>query len=63
MTDDPASAPADLPALSARTGLSVRDLQAFVSAWERAGQPGTLEEFLGFVPEQRSAPIDDRRHA
>jgi hypothetical protein len=43
----------DLPALSARTGLSARDLEAFVSAWERAGRPGTLEEFLGFVPEQR----------
>jgi hypothetical protein len=63
MADDSSAAPTDLPALSARTGLSVRDLEAFVSAWERAGRPGTLEDFLGFVPEQRSAPADDRRHA
>jgi muconolactone delta-isomerase len=40
--------------IQARTGLSERDLEAFVAAWERAGRPGTLEEFLGFVPEQRT---------
>lgn len=39
--------------IQARTGLSERDLEAFVAAWERAGRPGTLEAFLGFVPEQR----------
>jgi hypothetical protein len=53
-----------LEGLSARTGLSLRDVEAFVAAWERAGRPGTLEDFLGFVPEQRSASeSDQRRHA
>lgn len=53
-----------LVVLSARTGLSLRDLEAFVAAWERAGRPGTLADFLGFVPEQRSpATENQRRHA
>jgi hypothetical protein len=53
-----------LAGLSARTGLSLRDVEAFVAAWERAGRPGTLEDFLGFVPEQRAASsTDERRHA
>jgi hypothetical protein len=52
---------ADLPALSSRTGLSVRDLEAFVSAWQRAGRPGTLEDFLGFVPEQRASSEQAQR--
>jgi hypothetical protein len=55
---DPA---ADLPALSSRTGLSVRDLEAFISAWQRAGRPGTLEQFLGFVPEQRRGADESAR--
>jgi hypothetical protein len=45
--------------LSARTGLSRRDLEAFIDAWERAGRPGTLIEFLGFVPEQRMSDTID----
>ena len=58
LESDPAR---DLPALAARTGLSVRDLEAFVSAWQRAGRPGTLEDFLGFVPEQRPASDQPQR--
>ncbi len=51
-----------LEGLSARTGLSLRDVEAFVAAWERAGRPGTLEDFLGFVPEQRASSLGDERH-
>jgi hypothetical protein len=52
-----------LEGLSARTGLSLRDVEAFVAAWERAGRPGTLEDFLGFVPEQRSSSLNDARRS
>jgi hypothetical protein len=54
---------AHLEGLSARTGLSLRDVEAFVAAWERAGRPGTLEDFLGFVPEQRSSSMGDERRS
>jgi hypothetical protein len=56
------TSPEVLEGLAARTGLSRRDVEAFVESWERAGRPGTLEEFLGFVPDQRT-PLDDVRPA
>jgi hypothetical protein len=64
MAEESSATREHLEGLSARTGLSLRDVEAFVAAWERAGKPGTLEDFLGFVPEQRSASADEqRRHA
>jgi hypothetical protein len=59
--DSGATTQQHLEGLSARTGLSLRDVEAFVAAWERAGRPGTLEDFLGFVPEQRSSSMDAER--
>jgi hypothetical protein len=45
----------DITALSRQLGVSRRDLEAFVEAWNRAGRREPLVDFLGVIPEQRSA--------
>lgn len=48
----------DLALLSEQLGVSRRDLEAFVEAWNRAGRREPLVDFLGVIPAQR-LPSDE----
>jgi hypothetical protein len=49
----------DLASVARALGISRRDLDAFVEAWDRAGRPEPLDAFLG-VPQQRQPDHDIR---
>lgn len=64
----PAPTDDELSALSAQLGMSRRDLEAFVEAWNRSGRRESLVDFLGVIPEQRASgenltSADDSRTA
>jgi hypothetical protein len=45
----------ELTLLSKQLGVSRRDLEAFVEAWNRSGRHQSLVDFLGVIPEQRTS--------